>query len=73
MVCVVYFDTVSVRLITAQYGGYGCRSKLIMLSEVPQGSVLGTLLFLLYNLELFSFLEKKLIGYTDCCCAILRH
>ena len=32
---------------------------------MPQGSVLGPLLFLLYTLELFSILENKLIGYAD--------
>ena len=29
------------------------------------GSVLGTLLFLLYTSELFSIFENKLIGYAD--------
>ena len=32
---------------------------------MPQGSVLGRSLFLLYTSELFSILENKLIGYAD--------
>ena len=32
---------------------------------MPQGSVLGPLLFLLNTSELFSILENKLIGYAD--------
>ena len=56
----------------------GCRSKLVnVVSGVPQGSVLGPLLFLLYTSELFSVLENKLIGYaddchSDSCCAFPR-
>ena len=44
----------------------GCRSKLVnMVSGVPQGSILGQQLFLLYTAELFSIVENKLYGYAD--------
>ena len=44
----------------------GCRSKLVnMASGVPQRSVLGRQLFLLYTAELFSIIENELCGYAD--------
>ena len=44
----------------------GYRSKLVnVVSGVLQGSVLGSLLFLLYTSELFAVLENKLISFAD--------
>ena len=43
-----------------------CRSKLVyVVSGIPQDSILGPLLFLLYISELFPILENKLTGYAD--------
>ena len=51
----------------------GCRSKLVnVVSGVPQRSVLGPLLFLLFTSELFFILENKLLCHFDGCCAIPR-
>ena len=44
----------------------GCWSKQVnVVSCVPQGKVVGMLLFLQYTSELFSILENKPIGYAD--------
>ena len=44
----------------------GCRSKPAnIVSGVPQGSVLGPLLLLLYTSEFLPILQNKLIGYAD--------
>ena len=44
----------------------GCRSKLVnVVSGVPQRSVLGPKLFLLYTADLFSIVENNLYGYAD--------
>ena len=64
-ISVVYIDTVSIKSITACYGG-SCRSKLVnVVSGVPQATVFGSLLFLLYISELFSILKNKLICHAD--------
>ena len=43
----------------------GCQSKLVNVVSGLPGSVLGTLLFLLYASELFCILENKLIRYAS--------
>ena len=58
-------DTVSINL-SQHVMVDGCRSTQVnVVSGVPQGSVLGPLLFLLYTSVLFSILEKKLIVCAD--------
>ena len=46
----------------------GCRNKLVNVVSgvgVPQGSVVGQLLYLLYTAEVFSVVENTLYGYAD--------
>ena len=61
----------------------GCRSKLVnVVLRVPQGRVLGPLLFFMFTSKFFSILENTLIGYSvdgsdslchfDGCCDIPR-
>ena len=47
-------------------GHSGCRNKLVnVVSRVPQVSVLGLQLFLLYTVEFFSIVKNKLCSYAD--------
>ena len=39
--------------------------RIPIISGVPRGSVLGSLLFILYNSEMFELVENKLFAYAD--------
>ena len=43
----------------------GLSKLIIVVSVVPQGSVLGPQLFLIHTAEFFSIVENKLYGYAD--------
>ena len=64
MILKVFQDFLSSRTQRVKVDGV-CSSSIDVVSGVPQGSVLGPLLFLLYIADLPGLLQNVLVGYAD--------
>ena len=64
MILKVFQDFLSSRTQRVKVDGV-CSSNIDVISGVPQGSVLGPLLFLLYIADLPGLLQNVLVGYAD--------